>query len=146
MVEGTYTLTSGFGPRSGTMHNGVDFAAPLKTKIYAAEDGVVVDSRSGVSGFGCWIIIDHSINGEKVSTVYGHMYPDGLLVKKGDKVVAGQLIAEVGNNGDTTGPHCHFEVWPGGRLTGGKPVDPMIWLVKDVAQEPPLGYDDWCCK
>jgi len=124
------------------MHNGVDFAAALKTEIYAAEDAVIVDSRDGVGGFGCWIVADSTIDGEKVSTVYGHMYLEDLLVKKGDKVVKGQLIARVGNNGQSIGPHLHFEVWPGGRLTGGKPVDPMIWL--DI--QPPEDYDDWCCK
>src|SRR5687768_447470 len=111
MKPGTYRVTSGFGPRWGTIHRGIDYAAPVGTPIYAAENGTVVDARSGVGGFGCWIVIDHLVNGKKVSTVYGHMFPNGLLVRRGQKVVRGQKIALVGNNGDTTGAHLHFEVW-----------------------------------
>lgn len=139
----TYTITSGFAMRDGSMHYGVDFAAPLGTPIFAAEGGVVVDARSGVSGFGCWIIIDHVVGGQKISTVYGHMYPADLLVKKGDNVIPGKQIARVGSNGQSTGPHLHFEVWEGGRLTGGKAVDPMPYLRTD---EPLAVYDNWCCK
>ena len=127
MREGTYTLSSGYGPRWGEFHRGVDFAAPIGTPIYAAMDGVVVDAGPA-SGFGLWIVID-SNDGGPVSTVYGHMYV--LAVAKGDKVRAGQRIADVGNNGYSTGPHLHFEVWPGGKLQpGGQSVDPQQWLAR----------------
>ena len=127
MREGTYTLSSGYGPRWGAFHRGVDFAAPIGTPIYAAMDGVVVDAGPA-SGFGLWIVID-SNDGGPVSTVYGHMYV--LAVAKGDKVRAGQRIADVGNNGYSTGPHLHFEVWPGGKLQpGGQSVDPQQWLTR----------------
>lgn len=122
-----YTLSSPYGARSGGFHYGDDLAAPLGTPIVAAGDGTVM-AAGAASGFGQWIIIDHIINGTKVSTVYGHMYPDGMFVHTGAIVKQGQHIANVGANGEATGPHCHFEVWPGGRLTGGHAVDPASYV------------------
>lgn len=127
MAPGSFTISSGYGPRAGGFHAGIDYAAPLGTPIYAAADGTVVAAGSA-SGFGQWIVIDHVIGGKKVSTVYGHMYPSGVLVHTGQPVKAGQHIANVGANGQATGPHLHFEVWPGGRLTGGRSVDPNTAL------------------
>jgi len=127
MADGSYRLSSGFGPRWGGFHQGTDFAAASGTPYTAAADGVVV--RAGpASGFGQWIVVDSTVEGELVSTVYGHSFPDQLLVGQGDRVTAGQPIGEVGNNGQSTGPHMHFEVWPGGRFAGGRPIDPMPWL------------------
>lgn len=119
----SYTVTSPYGPRSGGFHYGVDLAAPMGTPIYAAGDGTVAAAGSA-SGFGDWIVIDHIVNGSKVSTVYGHEYPAGVLVTAGQVVKHGQHIGNVGANGEATGPHCHFETWAGGRLTGGHAVDP----------------------
>ncbi|WP_237707847.1 peptidoglycan DD-metalloendopeptidase family protein [Hoyosella subflava] len=84
------------------------------------------------SGFGNWIIIDHTIDGKPYSTVYGHMWDDGVAVQVGDTVTAGQHIGEVGNNGQSTGAHLHFEVWEGGRLAGGTETDPQPWLDRAV--------------
>ena len=108
------------------MHRGVDFAAPIGTPIHAATDGVVAEAGPA-SGFGNWIVLDTTMDDKKVSTVYGHMFDDGVLVHKGDKVTAGQVIGKVGNAGGSTGPHLHFEVWPGGR-DGGASTDPEQWL------------------
>lgn len=138
MKAGTYTITRGFDYFSGSLHRGVDYAAPLRTPIYAAEAGVVVDSRTGVGGFGAWIVIDHKINGSKVSTVYGHMYGVDLLVAAKQTVLAGQQISRVGNNGDSTGPHLHFEVWPGGRLSGGTAVNPAPWTTGSISSDFPI--------
>lgn len=132
MADNTYRISSGYGPRGGAFHHGVDFAAPRGTPIYATADGTVAAAGTA-SGFGLWIVLDHRAAGGAVySTVYGHMdslqLPDGSSVKPGDVVSAGQEIARSGNNGQSTGPHLHFEVWPGGRLSGGRDVDPMGWL------------------
>ncbi|MGX1762811.1 M23 family metallopeptidase, partial [Streptomyces lydicus] len=124
--SGEYTISDVFGSRGGG-HRGVDMAAPEGTAIYAAAAGVVADAGPA-SGFGQWIVLDHNINGSVVSTVYGHMYPSGVLVHTGDSVSAGQQIAMVGSNGESTGAHLHLEVVPGGRLSGGSQVDPMPWL------------------
>ena len=145
MKQGTYQLTSPFGPRGGTMHQGQDYGSQDGQPIYAAADGTV--NQSGpAGGFGQWIVLDHNIGGKVYSTVYGHMFPDDLLVKVGDKVTAGQHISNVGWNGevDPTGPggaHLHFEVWDGGRF-GGTAIDPMPWLagaVEPGQPAPPAG-------
>lgn len=138
MKEGTYTLTSDYGPRTSptagasSWHKGQDFGAPLGTPMYAAADGTVA-AAGEASGFGQWVVIDHQIDGEKYSTVYGHMVPSSIKVKKGDKVSAGDEIAGVGQEGYSTGPHLHFEVWKGGRLpTGsGQHTNPMDWIEGD---------------
>jgi murein DD-endopeptidase MepM/ murein hydrolase activator NlpD len=113
-------LSSGFGYRWGTLHAGIDFAAPLGTPEYAAMDGVVV--RAGAaSGFGLAVYIQHE-NGDV--TVYGHMQE--ILVQEGQAVKAGDTIALLGNLGQSTGPHLHFEVHVGG-IDGAK-IDPLPWL------------------
>ena len=113
-------LTSGFGNRWGTLHAGIDFAAPIGTPEYAAMDGVVV--RAGAaSGFGLAVYVQHE-NGDV--TVYGHMQQ--ILVAEGQRVRAGDTIALLGNRGQSTGPHLHFEVHVGG-IEGAR-VDPLPWL------------------
>ena len=113
-------LTSSFGPRWGTTHQGLDLAAPMLTPEYAAADGVVLRAGSA-SGFGLAVYILHD-NGDV--TVYGHM--EKILVEAGQYVNAGETIALVGSRGQSTGPHLHFEVYEGG-LEDSR-VDPMAWL------------------
>ena len=113
-------LTSTFASRWGTFHYGIDLAAPMRTPEYAAGDGVVL--RAGAAtGFGLAVYILHE-NGDV--TVYGHM--DEILVAPGDYVEAGDTIALLGNRGQSTGPHLHFEVHQGGE--NGTKIDPLPWL------------------
>ena len=120
--------TSPFGPRGGLPHNGTDLAQPggaLGKPIFAARDGEVI-AAGPADGFGQWIVIRHDVDGKRYDTVYGHMYPDGVFVKQGDTVKAGQEIAKIGSNGQSTGPHLHFEVWSDGHSSlggSGKPID-----------------------
>lgn len=137
MKRGTYKLTSGYGPRWGTHHNGIDLAAPTGTPIYAPADGVVIEGRDrrqgSVSGFGSWIWLDCQSSVGR-DFIFGHVHHPGILVRKGDRVKAGQQIGVVGNEGQSTGPHLHFEVWgPPGR-SGGRHEDPAKWLA--TASEP----------
>lgn len=112
-------LTSGFRPPHRPNHKGIDIAAPIGTPIYAAADGeVTMAGRS--SGYGNRITIAH---GNGLTTLYAHMYDDGVLVSPGQKVKRGQKIGLVGNFGRSTGPHLHFEV-----LKGNTPVNPMGYL------------------
>ncbi|EGD54655.1 M23 family metallopeptidase [Gordonia neofelifaecis] len=123
---GVYQLTSAFAPRWGTFHGGIDMAAPLGTPIHAATDGEVVDAGPA-SGFGNWIRLKAP---DGTITVYGHMASSGVLVHKGQQVTAGDVIALVGSEGQSTGPHLHFEKWikgPGGAYVK---IDPAIWLAK----------------
>ncbi|MGY1823939.1 M23 family metallopeptidase [Geodermatophilus sp. SYSU D00079] len=115
-------LTSTFAARWGTFHYGIDLAAPMRTPEYAAVDGVVL--RAGAaSGFGLAVYVLHD-NGDV--TVYGHM--DKILVEPGQYVEAGETIALLGNRGQSTGPHLHFEVHKGG--INGKRIDPLPWLAE----------------
>ncbi|WFR73103.1 M23 family metallopeptidase [Prescottella defluvii] len=111
-------LTSSYGPRWGTHHNGIDIGASLGTPIYSAADGVVINAGPA-SGFGQWVRVQHD---DGSITVYGHV--DTFTADVGDRVVAGQQIATVGNRGQSTGPHLHFETWD----PDGSQVDPQIWL------------------
>ena len=113
-------LTSGYGSRWGTFHYGIDLAAPMLTPEYAAMDGVVLRAGSA-SGFGLAVYILHD-NGDV--SVYGHM--EKILVKPGQYVEAGETIALVGNRGQSTGPHLHFEVRQGGE--DGERINPVKWL------------------
>jgi murein DD-endopeptidase MepM/ murein hydrolase activator NlpD len=113
--------SSCYGFRWGTLHGGVDIAAPIGTPIYAAHSGIV--QRAGTAtGFGYAVYIRGD---DGAVTVYGHV--NEYFVGAGERVVAGELIAEVGNRGQSTGPHLHFEVHPGGALYGGQ-VDPVPWM------------------
>ena len=121
---GTYTLSSGYGPRpsptggSGTFHAGLDFAAPTGTPIRAAANGVVTYAGFNQGGYGNLVIISTAPN---VATYYAHQ--SSLAVAAGAQVTAGQVIGAVGTTGDSTGPHLHFEV-----RVDGTGVDPLPYL------------------
>lgn len=110
-------FTSGYGSRWGTFHYGIDIAAPIGSPIYAVADGTVINAGPA-QGFGLWVRIQHA---DGTISVYGHMYDFSVSV--GEHVRAGQQIARVGNRGDSTGPHLHFEI-----LINGQHVDPQPWL------------------
>ncbi|MFD1150120.1 M23 family metallopeptidase [Saccharothrix hoggarensis] len=115
-AEGSFT--SGFGARWGTTHYGVDIANSIGTPILSAMDGVIVEAGPA-SGFGLWVRVRHN---DGTITVYGHV--NEILVSQGQQVHAGQQIATMGNRGQSTGPHLHFEVWIG----GSQKIDPVGWL------------------
>ncbi len=110
-------LSSGFGPRWGRMHNGIDLAAPTGTKIRAADGGRVI-SAGWEGALGYCVRIDH---GQNRVTVYGHA--SKLFVKAGDRVYQDQHIANVGSTGRSTGSHLHFEVH-----INGVPQNPLKYL------------------
>lgn len=113
-------LTSNFGYRWGVLHAGIDIANSIGTPIYAVADGVVTDAGPK-SGYGMWVKLLHA---DGTETLYGHV--NSTLVSVGERVLAGDQIATMGNRGNSTGPHLHFEV-----LTGGSErIDPQPWLAK----------------
>ena len=111
-------LTSDYGVRDGRNHNGVDIGAEAGTEICAAGDGEVAYAGV-VSGYGKYILIDHH-NGYE--TAYAHC--SEILVKAGESVSKGQLIAHVGSTGNSSGPHLHFEVKHCGEF-----CDPLDFVV-----------------
>jgi len=136
---------SGFGFRSdpftgrGALHTGLDFPSPVGTEIHAAAGGVVRTAEMHPE-YGLMLEIDH---GNGLMTRYGHT--SKILVKPGDLVKRGQVVADVGTTGRSTGPHLHFEV-----LVDGVPQDPQRFLAganakpamqTAAAQAPPLGAE-----
>ncbi|MGY1623578.1 peptidoglycan DD-metalloendopeptidase family protein [Geodermatophilus sp. SYSU D00965] len=113
-------VTSCYGARWGTQHQGIDIAAPIGTPIHVPEDGVVLQAGPA-SGFGQAVYVQH---GDGQITLYGHV--NRFFVSAGQVVTAGQQIAEVGNKGQSTGPHLHFEVHQGGLYASR--VNPVPWL------------------
>jgi murein DD-endopeptidase MepM/ murein hydrolase activator NlpD len=112
--------TSGFGYRWGVLHAGIDIANAIGTPIYAAADGVVTDAGP-TAGFGAWVKVRHA---DGTVTLYGHV--NSWLVSKGERVMAGDQIATIGNRGNSTGPHLHFSVL----RNGTDYVDPVPWLAQ----------------
>ena len=120
-------FTSAFGWRMHPIfhemrfHAGIDIGAPYGTSVWAADEGTVVYAGYA-SGYGTLVLVSHgTVNGQDVTTGYAHM--SELDVSEGQHVGRGQQVGRVGNEGNSTGPHLHFEV----RLDGN-PVDPMNWV------------------
>jgi murein DD-endopeptidase MepM/ murein hydrolase activator NlpD len=124
-VTGYYSLSSTFGyrtsPLSGRqeLHSGIDIPAPQGNAVHAAADGVIV-TATYLRSYGNAVIINH---GGAINTVYGHN--SKLLVSAGQTVKKGDVIAEVGSTGDSTGNHCHFEV-----RVNGSATNPISYLTK----------------
>jgi len=112
------TFTSGWGPRWGRMHRGIDVAGPVGTPIVAAADGEVITSGWNSGGYGNWVRIRHP---DGSITLYAHNQRNH--VRRGQQVRQGQHIADMGSTGFSTGPHVHFEIHRNGR-----PTDPMAFL------------------
>lgn len=114
-------IVAGFGGRpDGTHNDGINLQVPLGTEVHAAESGVVAYAGSELKGYGNLVLLRHD-NGWV--TAYAHN--DELLVKRGDKVKRGQVIAKAGKTGSVDQPQVHFEL-----RQGSKPVDPMPYLEK----------------
>jgi murein DD-endopeptidase MepM/ murein hydrolase activator NlpD len=114
----TGRLTSGFADPTRGQHFGIDVAAPIGTPIYAMTDGVV-EEAGPASGFGLWVVLRHA---DGTRTIYGHVHE--FYVEKGQRVSAGEHIADVGNRGQSTGPHLHFEV----EDADGDKINPTAYL------------------
>lgn len=111
-------LTSRYGKRGKKIHEGIDIAAAEGTAILAAADGTVIYEGSGLKGYGKLVIIRHRAG---LVSVYAHNKRN--LVREAVVVKQGQVIAEVGHTGRTSGDHLHFEI-----RRGEKPLDPARYV------------------
>ncbi|GLK17961.1 M23 family metallopeptidase [Herbiconiux flava] len=123
-------ISDGFGPRSSpggigsTNHKGVDFTPGQGKPISAVASGVVrLVNGSDNGGLGVYVVVDHVIDGQNVSSWYGHMLSGSPVVTEGQAVVVGQQLGSVGNTGTSTGAHLHLEIH-----LDETPVDPIAWL------------------
>lgn len=110
-------ISSRFGVRDNRMHKGLDIRAPIGRKVRAAQAGKVTYAGS-LRGYGKVVVIKHVDN---FSTVYAHL--GNISLRKGRSVKKGEVIGRVGDSGNASGPHLHFEV----RLKG-RPRNPMFYL------------------
>jgi hypothetical protein len=122
-AKGSY-VSSSFGWRWFNFHEGIDIAGKVGDPIYAAHPGKIVYSGDDIRGYGNLIVL----KSDTLMTVYGHN--DRNRVKRGDSVKKGQRIADLGQSGKASGPHCHFEVRV--RNNAGKytAVDPLSFFKK----------------
>jgi murein DD-endopeptidase MepM/ murein hydrolase activator NlpD len=112
-------VISGFGAKAGGQQNdGINLSVPEGTSVKAAEDGVVAYAGNELKGFGNLVLLRHSSG---YVTAYAHA--SEVLVKRGDRVKRGQIIARAGQTGNVTAPQLHFEI-----RKGSTPVDPMQFL------------------
>jgi murein DD-endopeptidase MepM/ murein hydrolase activator NlpD len=127
-------ISSGFGPRvapcagCSSYHDGIDMTPGIGTPIQAIADGIVTQVGNPSGELGVYAIVDHTINGQKVRSVYAHMLGGSLAVKAGDRVKVTDLIGLVGDTGQSTGPHLHLGIF----LDGTQAIDPFAWLQKEV--------------
>jgi murein DD-endopeptidase MepM/ murein hydrolase activator NlpD len=110
-------VTSGYGPRWGRLHEGIDIAVAEGTTVVAAGSGVVIYT-GWLGGYGNLVVVDH---GGELATAYAHN--SSIIVSVGQSVSAGQALAASGNTGNSSGPHVHFEV-----RVNGSAVDPLGYL------------------
>jgi len=132
---GPVPQSSGFGYRiapcatCSTAHQGLDLTPGSGTPIGAVAAGVV--RVSGMhSEFGQYVIIDHQVGGQLVSTLYAHMIIGSSPLRTGQRVAAGARVGLVGSSGRSTGAHLHLEVHQG----GATPIDPAAWLRSNVGR------------
>jgi murein DD-endopeptidase MepM/ murein hydrolase activator NlpD len=120
-------LTSSFGYRMHPIfheyrfHAGIDIGGGYGAPVWAAEEGTVIHAGYA-SGYGTLVVIDHGeLDGRDIATAYGHM--SAIFVSAGQHVSRGTNIGQIGNEGNSTGPHLHFEV-----RRDGDPVQPLDWV------------------
>jgi murein DD-endopeptidase MepM/ murein hydrolase activator NlpD len=112
-------VIAGFGPKpNGLQNDGINLAVPEGTPVKAADDGVVAYAGNELKGYGNLVLVRHS-NG--FVTAYAHA--SEIMVKRGDNVKRGQVIAKSGQTGSVTSPQLHFEI-----RKGATPVDPSQYL------------------
>lgn len=126
-------ISSGFGSRAApcqgcsTYHRGLDFTPGAGAPIFAIADGTVVLHEEG-GGFGNHVIIEHTINGQRVRSLYAHMQWGSSPLQQGDAITVGDFIGLVGATGQVTGNHLHFEL-----EVDGTAVDPYGWLKQNAS-------------
>ncbi|MCD7797042.1 MAG: peptidoglycan DD-metalloendopeptidase family protein [Clostridiales bacterium] len=123
-VPSSHSISAGFpNYSSGSYHGGIDFPCSTGSKVVAAQKGIVITVKRLSYSYGYYVMIYHGTDksGRSVVTLYAHN--SSVLVSVGDTVQKGETIAKSGSTGNSTGPHCHFEV----RLDGTR-VNPKNYL------------------
>lgn len=126
-------ISDGFGYRNApcagcsSLHQGLDMNPGAGTPIQIIADGVVAEVGNPSGELGVYAIVDHAIDGQRVSSLYAHMLSGSLRVQVGDQVKVTDIVGQVGNTGMSTGAHLHF-----GILIDGVAVDPFPFMKAKV--------------
>lgn len=122
-------ISSGYGERAApcrgcsTTHNAIDLTPGAGAPIYSIADGVVIRREPRGGSWGNNLTIEHTINGQTVTSSYAHMQWDSSPIELGDQIKVGDFIGLVGATGQATGAHLHLEI-----KVNGTYVDPYVWL------------------
>lgn len=128
-------------------HNGVDWASAIGTPVYAIDKGRVIFAgpstiklANGEPGGGGYIVrVRHKVNGDWITATYMHLRKNSIKVKKGQIVLEGDLLAETGNTGASTGPHLHFEIQRGKNYVyttnGTRYLEPISYIKTQIELE-----------
>lgn len=125
-APGHYNVSCGYGTYSnGKAHPAIDFPYPVGSKVVAAQKGIVITVKRLNYSYGYYVMVYHGTDskGRKVVTLYAHN--SSILVSVGQTVKKGQQIAKGGSTGNSTGPHCHFEI-----RAGSEKLNPTTYLSK----------------
>jgi len=123
-------ISSGFGPRDGTFHYGLDFTPGAGVQIGAIADGVVTWVGWDNSGYGYYATIAHNINGVRVDSLYGHMIDGSSPLYPGQTVHVGDFVGLTGDTGYSFGEHLHLEIH-----INGVPIDPFPWMTQNTTND-----------
>lgn len=122
-------ITDAWGPRWGSFHHGVDFTPGIGADIQAVADGTVRIATNSGGLYGTYVVIDHVIDGQQVSSLYAHMLTGSLKVKVGQQVTVGTILGNTGDTGFSFGPHTHFEI-----TVNGTRINPLPWLQQNAGR------------
>ena len=124
-------ISSYFGYRScagcSSDHQGLDFNPGEGTPIQAIADGTVITASGPGSSYGEYVEIEHVINGQRIVSLYAHMLVGSVPLQVGQAVTVGTLVGQVGNTGQSTGPHLHL-----GLYIDARAIDPFAWLSENA--------------
>jgi len=126
-------VSSGFGPRvapcngCSSYHRGIDLVPGDKAAIFAVASGVVTTRDDGRTTYGNYMVITSHINGHTVAFTYAHMTANSSPIVLGQTINVGDFVGLVGDTGESTGPHLHFEV-----CVDGTTIDPIPWMVANA--------------
>lgn len=131
-IDPASPVSDHFGSRTppcagcSSLHRGTDFNPGIGTPIGAIADGIVTEVGNPSGELGVYAIVQHTIDGVVVSSVYGHMQLGSMHLSVGQTVTRGQPVGLVGDTGESTGAHLHFGILD----TDGTPIDSLAWITK----------------
>lgn len=123
------SMSSGFGMRSGRLHEGIDLVPGAGAPIQSIADGTVRIATESGGNYGVTAYVDHVIDGKVITSHYSHMQYGSLRVVAGQTIKVGDIIGNVGDTGRSYGAHLHFEL-----ILDGTKFDPLPWMQENAGR------------